>query len=155
MAFDLLAQVGIPLRPSLLPFSPWETLESYISLLNFFEARRLIEHLDPVHFSIRLLVPPGSALLDAPDSAAWLGELDAAAYTYTWRHPDPHMDTLQQQVADLVEQAERMGTDSIATFFRIKALTLAANDQEMHVASAIEAYGSRKMLPHLSESWFC
>jgi hypothetical protein len=55
--FDLMDQVGIPLRPSLLPFSPWETLESYIALLHFFEERRLVEHVDPVHFSIRLLVP--------------------------------------------------------------------------------------------------
>ena len=67
-AFDLLERVGIVLRPSLLPFSPWETLESYLALLNFFEERHLVEHIDPVHFSIRLLIPPGSALLASPDS---------------------------------------------------------------------------------------
>src|SRR5947209_6384274 len=82
--FDLMEQVGIPLRPSLMPFSPWETLESYIALLTFVEERKLIEHIDPVHFSIRLLIPPGSALLAASDSQAWLGELDASAYTYHW-----------------------------------------------------------------------
>src|SRR5712691_9375769 len=57
-AFELMEQAGISLRPSLMPFSPWETLESYIELLRFFEDRRLIEHADPAHFSIRLLVPP-------------------------------------------------------------------------------------------------
>ncbi len=62
--FALMEQVGIPLRPSLMPFSPWETLDSYIALLAFFEEQQLIEHVDPVHFSIRLLVPPGSALLE-------------------------------------------------------------------------------------------
>src|SRR5260370_39730571 len=46
--FELMEKVGIPLRPSLMPFSPWETLESYISLLTFFEEHKLIEHVDPV-----------------------------------------------------------------------------------------------------------
>lgn len=153
--FALMERVGIPLRPSLMPFSPWETLESYIALLNFIEERKLIEHLDPVHFSIRLLVPPGSALLDAPDSKAWLGELDAAAYTYRWQHPDPRMDKLQRRVAALVEQAERVDADPIETFFSIKALALAANGQNMCISCGVRGYGTRKVLPHLTETWFC
>lgn len=154
-AFALLEHIGIPLRPSLLPFSPWETLESYIDLLAFFAEQHLIEHVDPVHFSIRLLVPPGSALLHAPDSHAWLGELAAAAYTYRWQHPDPRMDALQRDVAALVEEAERRETDPIETFFSIQALALAANGQDMCVSRSIAAYGPRKVLPHLTESWFC
>jgi radical SAM superfamily enzyme YgiQ (UPF0313 family) len=153
--FDLMEQVGIPLRPSLLPFSPWETLESYIALLLFFEEHRLVEHVDPVHFSIRLLVPPGSALLDAPDTQNWFGELDAAAYTYRWTHPDPRMDDLQRQVAALVEKAQRVQADPIETFFHVKALALAASSQDMCVSCALRSYGPRKILPHLTESWFC
>ncbi len=153
--FDLMEQVGIPLRPSLLPFSPWETLDSYISLLSFVEERHLIEHIDPVHLSIRLLIPPGSALLDAPDSSQWAGELDAAAYTYRWRHPDPRMDALQADVAALVAEAERRHADPVETFFQVKALALAAGGQAVAVAEAIAGYGTQKTLPHLSESWFC
>jgi radical SAM superfamily enzyme YgiQ (UPF0313 family) len=153
--FDLMEEVGIALRPSLMPFSPWETLESYIALLTFFEQRHLIEHIDPVHFSIRLLIPPGSAILDAPDSPRWLGELDAAAYTYRWHHPDPRMDALQREVAALVEQAERQSRDPIETFFAIKALALAAAGQDMRVSTAIQHYGPRRPIPHLTESWFC
>ncbi|MBV9615040.1 MAG: radical SAM protein, partial [Ktedonobacteraceae bacterium] len=44
-AFELMEQADISLRPSLLPFSPWETLDSYIELLNFFEQQHLIEHI--------------------------------------------------------------------------------------------------------------
>lgn len=153
--FDLMEQVGIALRPSLLPFSPWETLESYIALLNFFEERRLVEHVDPVHFSIRLLVPPGSALLDKPDVQEWLGELDAAAYTYRWTHPDPRMDDLQRKVTALVERAQNVQADPIETFFHIKALALAAKGQDICVSCAVKGYGARKVLPHLTESWFC
>lgn len=154
-AFDILERVGIVLRPSLLPFSPWETLESYIALLNFFEERHLVEHIDPVHFSIRLLVPPGSALLEAPDSQQWLGELDAEAYTYRWQHPNPCMDELHHKVAALVEQAEQAHANPIKTFFAIKAVALATVGQDLCVPCAVQNYGTGKVLPHLTESWFC
>ena len=153
--FDLLERVGIVLRPSLLPFSPWETLESYLALLNFFEERHLVEHIDPVHFSIRLLIPPGSALLASPDSQRWLGELDAAAYTYCWRHPDPRMDKLQCNVATLVEQAEQAHADPIETFFAIKAMALVVAGEDLCISQAVQGYGNGKVLPHLTESWFC
>ncbi len=153
-AFDLTEQAGIALRPSLLPFSPWETLESYIELLNFFEARHLIEYIDPVHLSIRLLIPPGSALLDTMERHL-LGELDPAAYTYRWQHPDPCMDQLHEQIAALVETAEQSKADPVETFFQVKALALAQQGQNFVVSHAIQHYGPRKILPHLTETWFC
>lgn len=154
-AFAVMAEADIPLRPSLLPFSPWETLESYLDLLTFFEEHHLIEHVDPVHFSIRLLLPPGSSLLDTPEEKPWLDELDAAAYTYRWHHPDPRMDTLQQTIATLVEQAEVAHQEPVVTFFQIKALALQAYGEQIDPAREIEQYGRRKVLPHLSEAWFC
>jgi radical SAM superfamily enzyme YgiQ (UPF0313 family) len=154
-AFALMESVGIPLRPSLLPFSPWETLESYLELLNFFEREHLVEHIDPVHLSIRLLIPPGSALLDAPEERSWLGELDSAAYTYRWKHPDRRMDTLQSLIAVLVDQAQTSEEDPVLTFFRVKELAHKARGQEFSAYKAREAYGAGKTLPHLSESWFC
>ena len=153
-AFDLTEQAGIPLRPSLLPFSPWETLESYIALLNFFVERHFIEHLDPVHLSIRLLIPPGSALLDSPDHR-WIGELDPAAYTYHWQHPDPRMDRLHRQISTLVESTEKSQADPIETLLQVKALALAELGQDFSVAQALQRYGPRKILPHLTETWFC
>jgi hypothetical protein len=153
--FDLMEQVGIPLRPSLMPFSPWETLESYIALLTFFEEHKLIEYVDPVHFSIRLLIPPGSSLLDTFDDKIWLGTLDEEAYTYQWTHPDPRMDALYRSVAKIVEKAESMHADPVETFFHIKALALELKKQELCVACAIQNYGTRRVLPHLTETWFC
>lgn len=153
--FAVLEQIGIPLRPSLLPFSPWETLESYIALLAFFEQRHLIEHLDPVHLSIRLLIPPGSALLDAPDSHTWLGELDTMSYSYRWQHPDSRMDELQRRVTALVEHVQDTKADPVETFFQVKALALAMQRQDFSVSAAIQRYGAHKVLPHLTESWFC
>lgn len=154
-AFEVLAQADIALRPSLLPFSPWETLASYLEMLEFFETLHLIEHLDMVHLSIRLLIPPGSALLDAPDKHAWLENLDAEAYSYRWHHPDTRMDALQQRVAAIVATAAEAKADIIGTFFQVKAAALASQGQDFSISAAIEHYGTCKILPHLTESWFC
>lgn len=153
-AFALMEQVGIALRPSLLPFTPWETLESYIQLLDFFAEQHLIEHIDPVHLSIRLLIPPGSAFLRG-GLPAWIGELDPAAYTYLWQHPDSRMDELQTKVATLVGQAENTEASPLLTFFQVKELALKMQGQRYSVFRALRAYGSPKAIPHLSESWFC
>ncbi|HTK09570.1 MAG TPA: CUAEP/CCAEP-tail radical SAM protein [Ktedonobacteraceae bacterium] len=154
-AFKLTEQAGINLRPSLLPFTPWETLESYNQLLDFFEDQHLIEQIDLVHLSIRLLIPPGSALLNDPESLQWRDDLDAASYSYRWHHPDPRMDRLQQQIAQLVEQDDMCQTDKIETFFRIKALAKAEQKQFFAEDLARKNYGQSKVLPHLTESWFC
>ncbi|GHO48409.1 CUAEP/CCAEP-tail radical SAM (seleno)protein [Ktedonospora formicarum] len=154
-AFALTREAGIILRPSLLPFSPWESLESYIEILDFFEQEHYIEHIDPVHLSIRLLIPPGSALLEQEESQAWLRDLDAENYTYRWQHSDPRMDQLYERVATLVAEGERRQEDPALTFFQVKALALAAQGKDFSVEEALAAYGPREVLPHLTESWFC
>jgi radical SAM superfamily enzyme YgiQ (UPF0313 family) len=154
-AFALTEQAGISLRPSLLPFTPWESLDSYIDLLNFFEHHHLVEHIDPVHLSIRLLIPPGSALLETEGRQEWLDTLDAENYTYRWHHPDPRMDALQQQVAALAAHGESCKVDPVEIFFQVKASALALKGQDFSITGALQNYGERKVLPHLTESWFC
>jgi hypothetical protein len=153
-ALDILDAAGIPMRPSLLPFTPWTTLDDYLDLLDFFAARDLLDHVDPVHFSIRLLVPPGSALLDRPDTADWLGPLDAANFTYTWRHPDPRVDDLQRAVAATVEAAERDGADPVETFAAIEALAHAAKGEPAPRRRG-GVLTARRRVPRLTEHWFC
>jgi radical SAM superfamily enzyme YgiQ (UPF0313 family) len=154
-ALDILDAVGIPMRPSLLPFTPWTTLDDYLDLLTFFEERGLIDHVDPVHFSIRLLVPPGSALLDRPDTASWLGTLDAAAFTYRWRHPDPRLDELQRAIAAVVEAGERDKADPLETFAAIKELAWVARGEPAPLPRSSGVLLARRPVPGLTESWFC
>lgn len=156
-ALDILDAAGIPMRPSLLPFTPWTTLDDYRDLLAFVAERDLIDHIDPVHFSIRLLVPPGSSLLARPDTARWLGPLDEAAFTYRWAHPaDPRLDELQRAVAATVERAGRDDEAPADTFARIVALAWAVGDEP---APLLRPRGgvltARKPVPGLTESWFC
>src|SRR6185312_11246064 len=91
-ALAILDAAGIPMRLTFVAFTPWTTRRDYLDLLDFIEQRDLIEHVDPVQYTIRLLIPPGSALLADASAPAWLGPLDEAALSYTWRHPDPAMD---------------------------------------------------------------
>jgi len=153
-ALRILESAGIAMRPSLLPFTPWTTMEDYLELLRFVEEYDLIDNIDPVHFSIRLLVPPGSALLDRPETQEWLGPLDEAAFPYTWRSPDPRLDALQQEVSRIAEAGEAAGQDYEETFAQIKAAAYAAAGLEVPPPRRRE-HGVRRRPPRLSESWFC
>jgi len=153
-ALSILDAAGIAMRPSLLPFTPWTTLEDFLELLDFIEKHDLIENVDPVHLSIRLLVPPGSALLDRPETAAWLGPLDEAAFTYRWTHADPRVDALQRSVAAVVEHAQMQNQDPYDTFQQVKLLARAMAGAPP-AESAAKRQSTRKPPPRLSESWFC
>ncbi|MEP6890826.1 MAG: CUAEP/CCAEP-tail radical SAM protein, partial [Nitrospirota bacterium] len=67
VALGMLREAGIALRPSLVAFTPWTSLDDYLHMLDMVEEHDLIDATDPVQLSIRLLVPPGSALLDKSD----------------------------------------------------------------------------------------
>jgi radical SAM superfamily enzyme YgiQ (UPF0313 family) len=152
-ALGALDAAGITMRPSLLPFTPWTTLDDYLELLEFFEVWDLVRSVDPVHFAIRLLVPPGSALLAQLDTS-WLGELDEPGFTWTWRHPDPRMDDLQRAISTIVEQDARSVADPAATFARIKALAwqVAGRTPPPVVPQRTAPPGDP---PRLTEAWFC
>ena len=88
-----------------MPFTPWTSLEDYLDLLRWIRRRGLIAHVPPVQLSIRMLIPPASALLEDNAGAPWLGELDAPNFTYRWTHRHRKMDELQRQVTCVAEQA--------------------------------------------------
>src|SRR5207245_2601421 len=77
----------------------------YLELLSFVDTEALIDHVDPVQYTIRLLIPPGSLLLSRPAIRPFLGGLDAAAFTYRWTHPDPRMDELPRAASALGQRA--------------------------------------------------
>lgn len=164
-ALAVLRPVGIALRPSWVAFTPWTTLEDYLDILTWVEREGLVDHGDPVQYSVRLLIPPGSALLSQGVIQPFLGPLDQANFYYRWLHPDPRMDELQKQVAHVVEEAARLQEDPMVTFLRIKRLATG-------VATGVRSCGAlsitnggpnefkpsspdRKRPPRLTETWFC
>jgi hypothetical protein len=93
-------------------------------------------------------------LLDQPGTADWLGPLDEAAFTWTWRNPDPQVDALQRDVAALVEAAARDGLAARETFQRIKALAWSARGEQPPQVTPLRTALPGES-PRLSESWFC
>ena len=103
----LLGEVGLSIQPTWMPFTPWTGLDDYLFMLRWIRQQGLVPHVPPVQLSIRMLVPPQSALLKHDDAPDWLGALDAPNFTYRWQHPDPRMDALQLEVARIAEIAGR------------------------------------------------
>ncbi len=130
---------GIALRPTFVPFTPWATQGDYLDLLDFIAAERLVDHVDAVQLSIRLLVPPGSLLLARPEMQPFLGDLDPAGFTYRWQHPDPRMDELQREVSALVARGAQFG--------RVWSLATGRPFREPPPERPIPA--------RLTEPWFC
>src|SRR5207245_10519637 len=117
---------GRVLRPTWVAFTPWTALADYRDVLEFVEGAALIDHVDPVQYSIRLLVPPGSLLLETPALRPYLGELVRDAFYYPWTHPDPRMDRLHAEVSATVARAAENGQDPALTFAAIVGLADAA-----------------------------
>lgn len=146
--------IGITLRPTWVPFTPWTTLEDYIDLLECIRAEQLVYNIDPVQYSIRLLLPPGSALLMHVGMKPFLGPLDQASFTYRWTHPDSRMDELQERVSGVVEQMTQSQETTFAIFGRVRELAYAARGERAPYLSLALAFRQMRV-PGLTESWFC
>ncbi|MGB5052254.1 MAG: CUAEP/CCAEP-tail radical SAM protein [Caldilineaceae bacterium] len=151
-ALAVLADIGLAVQPTWLPFTPWTTLDDYLGMLAWIRSRGLIPSTSAVQLSIRLLVPPSSALLDHPDVDSWRGELDAANFTWRWTHPDPRVDDLARQVARIAEDAAE-DADPWAVFAAVEqaAYGLAGRTPPIHPRPTFLPPPP----PRLTENWFC
>lgn len=152
-------EIGLTLRPSFVPFTPWDTIQDYSDLLTMVESEGLIDNVDPVQFSIRLLVPPGSALLGTPQMTPHLGPLDEAMFSYEWRHPDPRMDALHKEVGARVARAAEEGEDAALTFYALQrrvAEMMGQNASGPAKQEIVRRFApDRTRAPRLTEPWFC
>ncbi len=153
-ALDIVHGAGIALRPTWVPFTPWTTLDDYLEILQFVDTHRLIYHVDPVQYAVRLLIPPGSYLLNRSETQALSLTLDEAAFSYAWVHPDVRMDELHKTVNTLVENDARSGVDTLETFYRI--WTLAADMHgSRHTPLGFRSKEAHQPAPRITEAWFC
>ncbi len=153
-AVKALREYGIEIRPSWLPFTPWTTLQDLVDLLNFVLAHDLVDNVDPVQYSIRLLVPEGSLLLAHEAIQPHVSGYDPAVIGWSWAHPDPTIDELQTTVAGIVESG--LGDLPRETFERIDgAIRAAAGDISSRPVVGSVSKGAVGDRPRLSEPWFC
>jgi radical SAM superfamily enzyme YgiQ (UPF0313 family) len=150
-AVQILRAAEIAPRPTWVAFTPWTSLGDYLDMLAFIEEHDLIDNVDPVQYTIRLLVPPGSYILNRPEMKPHLGPLDQASFSYRWTHPDPRMDRLHKAVSALVEKDVANGVDPADTFYKV--WSVASGRKTGAVAPTLPP--NRIRAPRLSEPWFC
>ena len=144
---------GLTLHPTFVAFTPWTRLDDYLAQLDWVARHDLADRVPAVQHSIRLLVPPGSALLDDPESAPAFGPLDPAAFAHPWRHPDPRVDALQREIEARVGAGAESGEAALESFEAVRALAWRAAGRE----GAPPAIRTRRRgaAPRLTEHWFC
>lgn len=151
-ALDIMQRAGIELAPTFVAFTPWTSLEHYRTLLRDIATLGLIDAVAPVQLSIRLLIPAGSHILQLDDIADYVGGFDPHILGHTWRHPDPRVDALQQQVQALVMQAEAAGQSRREIFQGVWQL---AWQLDGSIAPVLSLPDAEHPVPRLSENWYC
>src|SRR5438034_1348526 len=144
---------GLSLRPTWVAFTPWTTLEGYREWLDFIADERLVDATEPVQYALRLLVPPGSWLLDQPAMRHHLGRLVPDGFHHEWSHPDPRVDALAAEVGAAVAAVADRREDAALTFDRVRALAAAAAGAP--APAPVGLAPDRRRPPRLSEPWFC
>ncbi len=155
LAVAQLRRHGIEIRPSWMPFTPWTTPADVLAIMEFVREHDLIANVDPVQFTIRLLVPQGSLLLNLPEMIPHLRGYDEERLTYLWHANDPRADDLQEELAGVVERG--IGEESSdAELFERLWMAVRAAAPEAPAGSPPRLAGSPlPVRPRLTEPWFC
>jgi radical SAM superfamily enzyme YgiQ (UPF0313 family) len=138
---------GIDLRPTLLPYTPWTELRDLPALFDFAVEHDLVDRIDPVQYTLRLLIPPSSAILDGDEPRPWLGLLEAEQFGWSWTHADARVDELWRASAALAKADAEAGADPLDTFRKLRAL---ADPRARDLPRR-----PRRHVPRLTEPWFC
>ena len=144
---------GLTLVPTFVAFTPWTTIESYIDLLAVVERLGLAANVAPVQWSIRLLVTWQSRLLELQDIRDVIGPFDAKTLTYPWKHRDPRVDRLQQQVMALV--GVRLNRSRAEIFEAVRELAYSLRGATAPFRNVDLVLPSRAAIPYMNEPWYC
>jgi hypothetical protein len=138
-----------------MPFTPWTTPRDVLEIVDFVAADDLIANVDPVQYTIRLLVPEGSLLLERDELREHLGPYQPERLTYSWRSADPAADRLQGALTALVEQSVAANEPPGLAFSRIRAAVRKATGETDAGEPEAISIGSTEGRPRLTEPWFC
>ncbi|MGA8143257.1 MAG: CUAEP/CCAEP-tail radical SAM protein [Candidatus Acidiferrales bacterium] len=153
-AVELFREAGLALQPTFVPFTPWTTLEGYCELLAVLREQELVENVAPIQLAIRLLIPAGSRLLELEEIRRGVGDFDEAALVYPWKHADPRVDRLCEEIQGIVHSGEKTGRARARIFERVEDAAFAAAGGGI-TRSALPALVARAAIPYLNEPWYC
>jgi hypothetical protein len=142
-------EADLALAPTFVAFTPWTSREGYCDLLRVIRDLDLVEAVAPIQLALRLLLPPGSRLLELEETRQHVTRFDAAALLHRWKHPDPNMDLLAERVLRMVAAEQKQGASRRQIFAAVWELA--------HGAAPVEDFGllPRAAVPYLDEPWYC
>jgi len=146
-AVELTRSSGLTLQPTFIAFTPWTTLESYRDLLRVLRDLDLVENVAPVQLALRLLITPGSRLLDLEEIRNMVGPLDPVSLVYPWIHDDPKVDDLSRFVFHIAHAHAKKGR-------RQQFLEIWRAAQTEPLVENFELL-PRAVIPYLDEPWYC
>ena len=141
VALSAVRKAGAELRPTLLPYTPWTALADVPALFDFALEHDLVDCIDPVQYTLRLLLPEGSLLLE--EKGPWLRDFDADAFTWRWEHEDPRVDALWRESATAAHAG--------AGFDELRELA----NRAVRRPAASRVARAKRSVPRLTEPWFC
>ncbi|MBK8902798.1 MAG: radical SAM protein [Anaerolineaceae bacterium] len=150
-------QIGLPLTPTFVTFTPWTTLPGYADFLALMAELDLVEAINPIQYAIRLLIPEGSRLLELAEVQALVAPFDQSALVYPWSHPNPAVDRLYQTVFKLVKASQNAGESRQTLFRRLWQAVmdlLPAEEQAVWAERQPVLSQAVRAVPTLSEDWY-
>jgi radical SAM superfamily enzyme YgiQ (UPF0313 family) len=153
-AVEMFREIDLALQPTFVSFMPWTTLEGYCDLLEVLRVQELVENVAPIQLAIRLLIPAGSRLLELDEIRRGVSDFDEAALVYPWKHADPRVDRLCEQIQGIVHSGEQMKRSRAQIFERIEDAAFAVAGGGI-TRSALPVLTSRGAVPYLNEPWYC
>jgi Radical SAM superfamily len=155
----LFREIGLTLAPTFVAFTPWTTLESYCELLGIIRKQNLIENVAPIQLAIRLIIPAGSRLLELQDIRQTIEPFNEEKLVYPWRHRDPSVDRLSDELQQIVHSCENMKLSRARIFERIEQAVYEAAaggvSEESPRDRGMPIPASRATIPYLNEPWYC
>ncbi|HEU0089045.1 MAG TPA: CUAEP/CCAEP-tail radical SAM protein [Pseudonocardiaceae bacterium] len=151
---EMFRQLGLHLNPTFVAFTPWISLAGYLEFLGEIYRLGLVDHVAPVQYAIRLLIPEGSRLLELAPIGALVQPFDHEALVYPWVHPDPEVDQLQRDLFRLVQRRLAEGRSRAAIFteiWRVAAERCGCPER----AGEVVLPDRPSAVPQLSEPWYC
>lgn len=149
-AVSLCGSHELALAPTFIPFTPWTTLAGYLDLLATLASLDLVESVGSVQLALRLLIPPGSRLLELEDVLKFVEGFDQNALVWRWHHPDSSLDDLASNLLRLVDRKQRAGHSRTDIFAAVWQEAGAA-----HPGPAPRGLLPRAAVPYLNEPWYC
>jgi hypothetical protein len=127
----------------------------YLELLATIHDLGLVPNVAPVQYAIRLLIPAGSKLLELPEVRALAGLFDYTALCHPWRHPDPCVDELQQELLDLIATAMDQRAPRQDVFHKVWERAAARTVDQMVRRLELDSGRPPDQVPYLTEPWYC